>query len=86
MLNARAQISTLEDEASELAKYIKGKGKAVEVRDKEMTVSRSRGKYINGKGNTVEVWDKEAWEWREGSWGKEGDQIVIVSALLTFIA
>ena len=59
-LNARAQISTLEDEASELVKYIKGKGKAVEVQDKETTASRSGGKYIKGKGNVVEVQDKEA--------------------------
>ena len=39
MLNARAQISTLEDEASELVKYIKGKGNTVEVRDKEAALS-----------------------------------------------
>ena len=44
----------------ELAKYIKGKGKAVEVQDKETTASRSRGKYIKRKWNAVEVRDKEA--------------------------
>ena len=59
MLNAQAQISTLKDEASELVKYIKGKGKAVEVWDKETTASRSGGKYIKGKGNMVEIQDKE---------------------------
>ena len=59
MLKAQAQISTLEDEASELARYTKGKGKVVEVRDKETTGSGSGGKYIKGKGKAVEVWGKE---------------------------
>ena len=39
LLEAHTQISTLEDEASELVRYIKGKGKAVEVRDKEGAAS-----------------------------------------------
>ena len=60
MLEAHTQISTLEDEASELARYIKRKGKAVEVRDKEMTASGSGGRYIKGEGKAVEVRDKEA--------------------------
>ena len=60
LLEAHTQISTLKDEASELARYIKQKGKAVEVRDKEMTASGSGGRYIKGKGKAVEVRDKEA--------------------------
>ena len=60
MLKAQAQISILEDEASELARYTKGKGKVVEVWDKETTGSGSGGKYIKGKGKAVEVQGKEA--------------------------
>ena len=60
MLKAQAQISILEDEASELARYTKGKGKVIEVRDKETTGSGSGGKYIKGKGKAVEVRGKEA--------------------------
>ena len=39
LLEAHTQISTLEDEALELVRYIKRKGKAVEVWDKEAAVS-----------------------------------------------
>ena len=50
----------LEDEASELVRYIKRKEKAVEVWDKETAVSGSRWRYIKEKGKVVEVQDKEA--------------------------
>ena len=60
MLKTQAQISIPKDEALELVRYTKGKGKVVEVQDKEMTGSGSGGKYIKGKGKAVEVQGKEA--------------------------